>query len=71
MGFLGNLTQRQIAANSVLRDWLKGQLTAREWGVLSFDEVLTTYMFTESGGTLAQHIKAKGLLPGARRRARA
>lgn len=63
-GYWGNLTQWRIAANSVLRNWLKGQLTALEWGVLSFDEVFMPYMLTESGETVAQPIRPRGRCPG-------
>ena len=38
-----------IAINFILRNWVKGQVTA---GILSFESVFLTYMLTESGDTL-------------------
>jgi hypothetical protein len=31
------LRQGQVAVNSILRDWIKGQVTAVECGILSFE----------------------------------
>ena len=33
------LRQGQVAVNSILRDWIKGQVTAVECGILSFEVV--------------------------------
>jgi hypothetical protein len=43
------LRQGHIAVNSVLRDWIKGQITAIECGILSFEAVFTPYMLTSDG----------------------
>lgn len=51
-----------VAVNSILRDWVKGQITAVESGVLQFEHVFFPYMLTESGETVAERYHAK-LLP--------
>jgi len=52
-----------IAINSVLRDWVKGQVTAVECGVLSFAGVFLPYMLAADGKPLLEHIAASNLLP--------
>ena len=46
------LDQGMIAVNSILRDWVKGQVTAIESGVLTFDSVFLPYFLTAQGDTL-------------------
>ena len=46
--------QGNIAINSILRDWVKGQLTAVETGVLTFQDVFLPYMLTASGRTVGE-----------------
>src|SRR5689334_11294514 len=43
------LKQGHIAVNSVLRDWIKGQMTAIETGVLSFSDVFMPFMLANDG----------------------
>src|SRR5262245_12720878 len=57
------LRQGQIAVNSILRDWIKGQMTAVESGVLSFEAVFMPYMLTANGRTLVERIAETNLLP--------
>lgn len=52
-----------VAVNSVLRDWVKGQITAVETGVLSFAGVFLPYMLAHDGRPLLEHIAAAKLLP--------
>ncbi|WP_108459155.1 hypothetical protein [Devosia naphthalenivorans] len=52
-----------VAVNSVLRDWVKGQITAVETGVLSFAGVFLPYMIAADGRPLLEHIQAAKLLP--------
>lgn len=52
-----------IAINSVLRDWVKGQVTAVECGVLSFAGVFLPYMLAADGRPVLEHIHAAKLLP--------
>eukprot|EP00873_Tetraselmis_striata_P020746 jgi/Tetstr1/441010/TSEL_029278.t1 len=57
------LNQGMVAVNSILRDWVKGQITAVETGVLSFEGVFLPYMVTDNGQRLIDRINAQGLLP--------
>jgi hypothetical protein len=57
------LTQGQIAINSILRDWVKGQLMAVETGILSFDAVFLPFMLTHDGRTVSERADQLGLLP--------
>jgi hypothetical protein len=45
----GALEQGHVAVNSILRDWIKGQVTAVECGILSFEAVFMPYMLTSDG----------------------
>jgi hypothetical protein len=49
--------------NSVLRDWSKGQVTAVECGILSFEAVFLPYMLTADGRPLVERIGETELLP--------
>jgi len=40
------LQQGQVAVNSILRDWVKGQVTAIECGILSFEAVFMPFMLS-------------------------
>jgi hypothetical protein len=57
------LQQGLVAINSILRDWVKGQITAVECGVLSFDAVFMPHMLTNNGQTVVERIKTMDLLP--------
>lgn len=59
------LRQGLIAINSILRDWIKGQMTAVECGILSFEAVFLPYMLTHDGRPLIERLKEQGLLPEA------
>jgi hypothetical protein len=50
--------------NSILRDWVKGQVTAIECGVLSFEAVFMPYMLTNDGRPLFERIADMKLLTG-------
>ena len=52
-----------MAVNSILRDWIKGQVTAIETGILSFEAVFMPYMLTATGQTVLERIKDTNLLP--------
>jgi hypothetical protein len=58
------LEQGQIAINSILRDWVKGQITAVEAGVFSFDAVFMPFTLLPSGRTVMDEIEGQQLLPG-------
>jgi hypothetical protein len=58
------LRQGHVAVNSVLRDWIKGQVTAIETGILSFEAVFMPHMLTSDGRTLLERVTTEGnLLP--------
>lgn len=50
------LKQGHIAANSMLRDWIKGQVTAIECGILSFEAVFMPFMLTSDGRPLHERV---------------
>ena len=52
-----------LAVNSILRDWIKGQVTAVECGILSFEAVFLPYMLTHDGRPLIERVSE--LLPEA------
>jgi hypothetical protein len=54
-------SQGRIAVNSILRDWIKGQVTAVECGILSFEAVFMPFMLTHDGRPLLERVS--DLLP--------
>jgi hypothetical protein len=60
---LAALRQGQIAVNSILRDWIKGLVTAVECGILSFEAVFLPHMLTADGQPLLDKIRSANLLP--------
>lgn len=56
------LAQGQIAVNSILRDWVKGQVMAIETGILSFEAVFAPYMLLGDGRTVIERLTSEGLL---------
>ncbi len=57
------LRQGHVAINSILRDWIKGQVTAVECGVLSFEAVFMPYMLTSDGRPLIERLAETEMLP--------
>lgn len=57
------LQQGHKAVNSILRDWIKGQVTAVECGILSFEAVFMPYMLTNDGRPLIDRLAETELLP--------
>lgn len=57
------LAQGLVAVNSILRDWIKGQVTAVECGVLSFEGVFLPYMLTNDGRSVLERITEAKMLP--------
>lgn len=60
------LRQGLIAVNSILRDWIKGQVTAVECGILSFEAVFIPFMLTANGRPLIERLTETDLLPPGR-----
>ena len=52
------------AVCSILRDWIKGQMTAIETGVFSFEAAFLGQIMLPSGVTIGQHAVAQKLLGG-------
>ena len=58
------LKQGHIAVNSILRDWVKAQVTIIESGIVSFEAVFMPFMLTATGQTVLERITTEGnLLP--------
>lgn len=51
------------AVCSVLRDWIKGQTTALECGILQFEEVFMPHMILPDGRRVLEAARAAGALP--------
>jgi len=57
------LAQGVIAINSILRDWVKGQITAVECGMLSFEAVFMPHIITNDGRSVLERMSEAKLLP--------
>ncbi len=57
------LEQARTSVCSVLRDWVKGQITAVECGVMSFEAAFMPHMLLPSGERLIDRVSADKLLP--------
>lgn len=57
------IAQGLIAVNSILRDWVKGQVTAVETGIMSFEAVFVAHMLTSDGRSVLDRIQSENLLP--------
>jgi hypothetical protein len=56
------LDKGNMAVYSILRDWIKGQVTAIECGILSFQGAFLGQILLPSGMTVLQHVNSKNLL---------
>lgn len=57
------LQQGMIAINSILRDWVKGQVTAIETGILSFDHVFMPHVMLPDGTMAIDVMREQLALP--------
>lgn len=57
------LDQAKISVCSLLRDWVKGQVTAIECGVMSFEEAFMPHMLMSNGLRVIDHVRSDNLLP--------
>jgi hypothetical protein len=57
------LSQGLIAVNSILRDWVKGQMTAVECGIFEFDAAFMPFMLLPDGRSVIDHAREQNLLP--------
>jgi len=51
-----------IAINSILRDWVKGQITAIECGLLKFEDAFLPVALLPDGRRILDVVQATGLL---------
>jgi hypothetical protein len=51
-----------MAVYSILRDWVKGQVTAIEIGMFSFEAAFLSHIMLPSGKNVLEHIKSQELL---------
>lgn len=56
------IDQAEISACSILRDWIKGQVTAVEVGLVSLEGAFLGQILLANGKTVAEHTEAAGLL---------
>jgi hypothetical protein len=56
------LEKGKVARYSILRDWIKGQVTAVESGIMSFDAAFLGHIMLPSGETVMEHIEQHELL---------
>jgi hypothetical protein len=59
------LDQAQISTCSILRDWIKGQITAIEVGLLSFEGAFLGQILLGNGKTVLDTVESQKLLPPA------
>lgn len=57
------LKQGLIAVNSILRDWVKGQVVAVECGIMSFEAVFVPHMLTADGRPVLERLIEAKMLP--------
>jgi hypothetical protein len=62
------LAQGLIAVNSILRDWVKGQITAIETGILSFEAIFAVHMLLPNGQSVLEQINPMLALDSGRAR---
>lgn len=56
------MDQAQISVCSIVRDWVKGQVTAIEVGMLTFEGAFLGQLLLQSGKTVLEHIESQNLL---------
>ena len=52
-----------VAVYSILRDWIKGQVTAIETGILTFEGAFLGQILLANGTTVLDHAMSQKLLP--------
>ena len=57
------LQQAKTSVCSVLRDWVKGQVTAVECGIMSFEAAFLPHMLLPTGERVIDRVQAQKLLP--------
>lgn len=59
---LAAVAQAKISVCSILRDWIKGQVTAIEVGILTFEGAFLGHILLGDGKTVLDHVTGSGLL---------
>ena len=57
------MDKASIAVYSIVRDWIKGQVTAIETGILSFEGAFLGQIMLEHGETVLDYAQRQDLLP--------
>lgn len=57
------LRQGIVSVNSILRDWVKGQIVAVECGMMPLDAVFMPYFVGRDGRSLYEHVTESKMLP--------
>ncbi len=57
------LQQARISVSSILRDWIKGQVTAVQVGMLSFEGAFLGQILLGNGQTILETVTSQQLLP--------
>lgn len=57
------IKQAQMSVCSVLRDWVKGQITAVECGVMSFEAAFMPHILLPNGQRVIDRVQSDNLLP--------
>lgn len=52
-----------VAVYSILRDWVKGQITAVEIGMMTFEAAFLSHIMLPSGLSVIEHVQAQKMLP--------
>lgn len=52
-----------VAVYSILRDWIKGQITAIETGILTFEGAFLGQILLGTGKTVLEHVEQANMLP--------
>lgn len=52
-----------VAVYSILRDWIKGQITAIETGILTFEGAFLGQILLGTGKTVLEHVEQTNMLP--------
>lgn len=52
-----------VAVYSILRDWIKGQITAVETGLLTFEAAFMPHFLLPDGKRVIDRVQSEGLLP--------
>ena len=60
------VAQAQVSVCSILRDWIKGQITAIEVGLLSFEGAFLGQILLGNGKTVLDTVEAQKMLPASK-----